>query len=249
MTRMTKRPEFRDPRTLTATMVARAIGQPTKKWPGNCYAIASMMVKAKLVEGKAVYGHWLGRVGDCNLFSGKPVVRHGWIRQPNGTVVDPTRWVFEEKKPYIFVGHERDAAICEDFEGHDALDSVCKHCGCFDEDHQNGFFSPCTNCMWPYDEGGDRFLAMSPEGCQPSPKFNPKEKSFNLFTHLRGPTLSFVEGLTNTKRKLSLSQMFWLANRPVSVLGVHAKPIYRAFTKLKRREMIPVDFRRLVGLA
>lgn len=31
-------------------------------------------------------------------------VQHGWVVLPNGKVLDPTRWVFECKKPYIFMG-------------------------------------------------------------------------------------------------------------------------------------------------
>jgi hypothetical protein len=30
------------------------------------------------------------------------VVRHGWVETPDKLIIDPTRWVFEGKKPYIY---------------------------------------------------------------------------------------------------------------------------------------------------
>jgi len=92
---------------LDVEVVAKKLAIPTKEWPGNCYAIASAIVKAGIVpKGKARYGHWLGPVADGTMFWGNPIIRHGWAEYTDkdfGTiVVDPTRWVFEGKKPYIY---------------------------------------------------------------------------------------------------------------------------------------------------
>jgi hypothetical protein len=90
--------------------IARKIDLPVSKWPGNCYAIASMMIKAGVVKGVARYGHYLGEVKKGSMFDrGHPVIRHGWIESgENGKkiVIDPTRWVFEGKKPYIYISDD-----------------------------------------------------------------------------------------------------------------------------------------------
>lgn len=89
--------------------VAKAIGMPVERWPGQCYGIALGMVEAGLVPdgARAVYGHWLGPVADnCPVpgFRSRPFVQHGWVLLPNRSVVDPTRWVFEAADPYVWHG-------------------------------------------------------------------------------------------------------------------------------------------------
>ena len=82
-------------------VVAHTIGVPVVEWPGNCYAVAYQMVTHGLVQGRAVYGHYLGFVAKGSLFDGSPIVRHGWVVCDDGSIVDPTRWVFEGVEPYI----------------------------------------------------------------------------------------------------------------------------------------------------
>ena len=92
---------------LTIKQVEKAIRLPAKEWAGKCYSIACDIVAKKLVNGKAVYGHWLGPVHAKSIFCDASVAgfcRHGWILMDDGTIVDPTRWVFEAKKPYIYIG-------------------------------------------------------------------------------------------------------------------------------------------------
>ena len=85
--------------------VAEQIGIAPREWEGNCYSIACKITKAGLVEGIPRYGHWLGPVVSGSIFDkGMPFVRHGWIEQENGMIVDPTRWVFEGVEPYIWSG-------------------------------------------------------------------------------------------------------------------------------------------------
>lgn len=76
------------------------------RWKGNCYCVASKIVKERIIDDdcRAVYGHYLGPVSSKSFFSdrkGMPFISHGWIVLSNGDIVDPTRWVFEAKQPYI----------------------------------------------------------------------------------------------------------------------------------------------------
>jgi hypothetical protein len=101
-------------------IVAETIGVPVDAWPGNCYAIACKMVEAgaladiKIITRpenapKVRYGHWLGPVAAGSMFAGRPLVSHGWIEIPSeslpgGLIVDPTRFVFDGREPYIYLG-------------------------------------------------------------------------------------------------------------------------------------------------
>ena len=82
----------------------------TRVWPGRCYELACALVKEKIVPGRAAYGHWYGKVVKGTCFNPKqPFQRHGWVvvddKLPGGVIiVDPTRWVFEGKKPYVYIG-------------------------------------------------------------------------------------------------------------------------------------------------
>ena len=94
---------------LNPETVAKQIKWPLDKWPGNCYGIAQAMVEAKVVRGKAIYGHYHGYINSKSIFAGRPFTHHGWISCPRGGVlVDPTRWVFECAQPYIYLGTTAD---------------------------------------------------------------------------------------------------------------------------------------------
>lgn len=87
--------------------VEKALGEKAEKWDGRCYEIAASIVEKGLVKGIAVYGHWLGFVDKKSSFysqSRAGFCRHGWVVLANGMILDPTRWVFEGKKPYIYIG-------------------------------------------------------------------------------------------------------------------------------------------------
>lgn len=93
---------------LTVGKVVNGIGRASNEWIGNCYSIACQIVDVDLVKGRAVYGHYLGFVHPKAQLFGKSSERgwqrHGWIVTDKGDVVDPTRWVFENKRPYIYYG-------------------------------------------------------------------------------------------------------------------------------------------------
>lgn len=89
---------------LTLKQAEDAIGEPASAWKARCFEIASRLVKAGVVSGVAVYGHWTGPVKRGTLFYGKPIIQHGWVLLPDKTICDPTRWVFEGAQPYLYFG-------------------------------------------------------------------------------------------------------------------------------------------------
>lgn len=98
---------MKKPENITVTDVEEAIGIPANKWVNRCHEIASAIVDAGLVKGRAVYGIYTGPVSESSYFSGdRPGHRHGWVKLKDGRVLDPTRWVFEDVPPYIFC-HKR----------------------------------------------------------------------------------------------------------------------------------------------
>lgn len=107
---------------LPITPSEECIGLPTRKWINNCHLIAHKLISAGCFEGVARYGMYTGEVDDdCPVIDfiekyedGIPI-RHGWIEQDDGTIIDPTRWVFEGDYPYI-------AVISEDDWEHDEYD-------------------------------------------------------------------------------------------------------------------------------
>lgn len=86
--------------------VEEAVQCPADDWKGRCYEIASKAVENVFFQAKAVYGHYYGPVSEDGYFayvSDAQFVQHGWIEKDN-QVIDPTRWVFENKDPYIYFG-------------------------------------------------------------------------------------------------------------------------------------------------
>jgi len=76
-------------------------------WGGNCYGIASLCLKHKVVKGKLRYGHWTGPIDRASRFARNinlGFAHHGWVELEDGSIFDPTRWSFENVRPYIYVG-------------------------------------------------------------------------------------------------------------------------------------------------
>lgn len=98
----------KDKYTFDPAEVAQTIGLPLNQWEGHCYSIAAQMLEKNLVTGDLMYGDWIGPVAKGTFFHKRrarmPFVHHGWIQLPDGRICDPTRFVFEGKKPYIYVG-------------------------------------------------------------------------------------------------------------------------------------------------
>jgi hypothetical protein len=98
------------PEDITIKQAVAALDWPTARWKGQCFAVASQIVAAGLVSGTAVYGHYHGPVHPKSMFAAKKKVigfcQHGWVLLDDGRIFDPTRWVFENKKPYFHIGRQ-----------------------------------------------------------------------------------------------------------------------------------------------
>ncbi len=92
----------------TMTDIAATIDIPLENWPGKCWAIATECVAHDIVKGTVEYGMFQGEIAATSFFRGRPLSRHGWVRLPDGQVWDPTRWVFEDVDPYIYIGSDYD---------------------------------------------------------------------------------------------------------------------------------------------
>lgn len=97
-----------DTKSYSIEEIEKIIDCPTENWKGNCYGVAVNCVEKGVVKGKVRYGHYKGYISPNSLFAyriGLPLGHHAWIELPNGQIYDPTRWVFENKKPYIYIGN------------------------------------------------------------------------------------------------------------------------------------------------
>jgi hypothetical protein len=197
---------------LTLAQAVKVLGPPAK-WKGQCYRVAAELVASDLLQGTAVYGHWLGAIHRRSMFAGKLVVHHGWVSLTAGGVVDPTRWVFECKKPYLY-------------------------------------WSPVTGPE--YDEGGNRWREAN---TKPPPRFSPVERTIELAKQdLSLSTWLWLEQVLGADydqqrtTTLSISQVVWLANLPLSMLGPHARSLFAVLAqdRYHLRAIIPLDNYRLV---
>jgi hypothetical protein len=94
-------------RRFNTVEVASTIEIPLAIWPGKCYQVAAGMLREKIVVGRLAYGHYLGDISPKSTFRkrrGLGWCHHAWIWAADGSVVDPTRWVFEKRRPYVFQG-------------------------------------------------------------------------------------------------------------------------------------------------
>jgi hypothetical protein len=87
---------------------------PARTWEGRCNELAVVAVREALVDGTVMFGFWTSTVAEgvrwTKLPSGHAL--HSWIRRPDGTAVDPTRFVFEGKAPYVYEGPEDFYGTC-----------------------------------------------------------------------------------------------------------------------------------------
>jgi hypothetical protein len=90
------------------SIIARQIGIPVEDWPGHCYCIAMAMWRHPRIKlmGAVHYGKWLGEIAPGSFYDDekKAMAGHAWIEEVDGTIIDPTRYVFEGVRPYIYVG-------------------------------------------------------------------------------------------------------------------------------------------------
>lgn len=226
-----------------------AIGEAAKRWAGRCFEIASKIVEAGLVSrerglgGEAVYGHWIGPVSTRSYFADRRhlgFIQHGWINvETHGMVIDPTRWAFEGKRPYIFADYETDD-----------ITARCRHCRLLKDEHDRlGASDKCDLYeaeLWPYDEGGNRWRAATMIR-KPPPTLAADAKIVTL--KLKPDTAKFVAVLLGQEdgRRVSAEQVFWLANLPYQVLAASdIAAIYGAICDVESYyiEFIPIDNRK-----
>lgn len=87
--------------------VEKVINIPVEEWREKCHEIASLLLRKNVVSGMLRYGHWIGPIHSNSTFAdrrGLGFTHHGWIEQSDGTIIDPTRFEFEQVSPYIYVG-------------------------------------------------------------------------------------------------------------------------------------------------
>lgn len=171
--------------------VEEKIGIPWTSWAGNCKGIADAMVEHMDINGKAVYGLWVGNIDPDSMFAGRAVTHHGWIRCKDGKIIDPTRWVFECNRPYIYIG---------------------------ESDY--------------YDEGGITLkLNRSP------PDYDPNKHIDYDF----GEEWYIYKTLLKSD-KVSLMQLYYLANLPPQAIGIHARKMYEHIRNTDNVGFIPIDY-------
>jgi hypothetical protein len=219
----------------------KALGEKANTWVARCYEISRRIVKTGLVKGEAVYGHWLGPVHPRSHFANRrdklPFIQHGWILLDDAHVLDPTRWVFEAKKPYLYTG-----TVPDDWDV-----TPCKNCGLLEEEHDEGHKDDCGLYeveQWPYDEGGNRWRSrMGPPA--PVPKPHDQRLTFRVSPRMATFVAALLGQIDGTR--LTSEQIFWLANLPYQTItkaGNEAvKEIYEAICSVHRSFIgfIPID--------
>jgi hypothetical protein len=230
------------PDDLTIKIVEKAIGIPAQKWHGKCFEISCRIVRAKLVNGVAVYGHYRGSVATTGFWAerrGQLFQRHGWIvldEANDGRYLDPTLWSFEDKEPYL---HIHDCSL------HEYL-CTCDH---VTDEHESGFLSACTICgccsyenkKCDYDEGGNMLRETM---LMPPPPFSKEDPVEEL--PVRGDAKGFVMTALGNPKAITRPMLFWLANLPVRKLGPYAPDVYKALIEHGDDALIPIDNRRMV---
>lgn len=90
--------------TMITLEAAIELAGPVGDWPGNCHHIAHKILPG-LPDGAVLqYGMYLGEIHpESRFFPQRSLgTRHGWVRVGD-SIVDPTRWVFGNGDPAIFV--------------------------------------------------------------------------------------------------------------------------------------------------
>lgn len=199
-----------DPEALLA-QAQTALG-PAHEWAGRCYEIACALVEYDLVQGTAVYGHFVGPIHPKSYFRerrGHPFVQHGWVLLEEGTIVDPTRWAFEARLPYIAV-----------------FPPGAPEQRHYDEGGNR--FRAVTHSRRPNFDPNEIQYRL-PEKLLPT-------GAFLVMEWLLMPDYSEQD-----PGEFSVSQLCWLANAPYDTLQGQAAPIYEALEHVGLLAHVPID--------
>ena len=84
------------------------------RWAGSCDQVVEEFLKTGYEQGIRRDGYWIGKTSGWGWQTPKRYqwrrdakgrnAIHVWIERPDGSIVDPTRWVFEGVLPYIYRG-------------------------------------------------------------------------------------------------------------------------------------------------
>lgn len=94
-----------------------------------------------------------------------------------------------------------------------------------------------------YDRGGERFRkALESVNYHPKPDFDPNTTVFHLETEDDKILFSLILGSETLVTSISMNQLFWVANRPMSTLGDAMLPAYEWLCKKHLKALIPIDY-------
>lgn len=103
--------------------IERFLGRKAQTWKGECGLLAEVVQKMMGKKAKATIhdGRYFGPVrkgtifdvefGDIHKQTG--FMLHTWC-ECDGWIIDPTRWVFDGRKPYVFVA-KRDKRLSKQY--------------------------------------------------------------------------------------------------------------------------------------
>lgn len=201
--------------------LSKGMKYPIKNWPGNCYAVSCALSeylnKNKILENtKPVYGAYFGKVHEKSIFRQSEIgVNHGWVSY-DGLVIDPTKWVFTNTKPEIYIGMQN--------EDYDQAGQRRKH-------------------IKDKILGNNNFDIIRTKG----PNFDEKSKidEFNFNNNTKELLSSLFSN--DNSNILSMNQIFWLANAPVSEIDECIEDIYKNLEEKGYGAFIPIDNKELVN--
>lgn len=209
---------------ITIEQLEKASGIPVFKWAGKCYGMACEA--AKLIEGSVpVYGHYLGPVHPKSMFASASkagFVQHGWVKLPDGRILDPTRWAFEtslgsiqrrKAKPHIYIGPN----------------------DVYDEGGNK--FRMQRLGRPPEFDPEEKIINIKPHQLC-SEAWNFIEKTLGL-----GDLLGWDY---YEPGDITLEQLHWIANQDPRSMEGHAKAIYDMLTSMKLIGLVPIDNKRMV---
>lgn len=195
------------------------VGFETDKWHGHCYGVASDL--AEMIKGaKAVYGHWLGAVDEEGYWARhvkRPFIQHGWVVLEDGTILDPTRFSFENVEPYIWIG-END--------------------GNYDQGGNQWMEMLMITRPFPKHGEGWNYDVLH--------QITLHENILNHMRNLSQYAELFPIPIKSETVTLHSGQLFWFANCPLSWLEPYTKEIYEVIRDSGNYEYIPIDNRREV---
>ena len=206
------------PEELTVEAVERQYGYSTAEWEGQCSRVAAAVVDLLgHASARRVYGHYYGPISHRSIIWGArrhlPFQHHGWVVLGDGRVLDPTRWSFEAKEPYI---------------------ALLENTGDYDEGGER--VRAFMVMPWP-EYGASDVGELEPE---PAERLL-NVKLSNVEVLVLKSLGAKIDRTADGASLLSPIQLGWIACLPRVWLGEHCKSIYRVLIDLGFKALIPLD--------